>query len=278
MERYFEPDDLIQLWAITASQESPSLPEENRMKDSMTKMIASKDDEPEDTISPEKIKVSQKVEKMGGGAPFVFRFHKLLKMLVRNKQFGDLKTRILCHRCEKPPVEPMVTNCYHVHCKDCLEIMSMESSARDENWTPCSKCGKIFGGSWPCEISSDLTLASMTKSNEKTNAKAGEQERPSRNWEDNMRWVDFGGDDVLPSTKTTAVVERLDEWLTGFPDQKIIVFSQFHVTSVLWLVDQSFRADQKSSMQVIARMCQQRKWGYVPVGSKSLLIITCAHR
>ena len=152
----------------------------------------------------------------------VAKFGQYLRGLRDDSAWVKLKHSTLCHRCGDPPEDPIVTSCLHLYCKECLQSMAWEASAKNEDETACLKCGEFFTESQPCENLKELEFDDAKL---KLLKEAAEKEQKNKIV---MDWVSYDNNLVL-SAKTSAVRDQLETWLRDQPDKKIIIFSQFHM-------------------------------------------------
>lgn len=196
------------------------------MKKALQKMLAHKDDTPELGASPESVMLNGKEAKSDDA--IVFKFRKYLSALKKSKDWDNLRARSTCSKCGDTADDPWVTSCMHLYCGECLAAASSEAIQNDQDHTACHQCGELFTGSRPCPDLKDLEMSEGQLAEQEA-SKNGEKKRPHRTAKDNMKWCDMGGN-VLPSTKTAAVQIQVETWLSEFPQTKIIVFSQFHLS------------------------------------------------
>lgn len=150
------------------------------------------------------------------------KFENHLRALISNANTSEFSRRSTCPRCRDPPENPYVTSCMHVYCHDCLLGMAQEAARKDER-TKCEECGVVYTRSEPCGNVKELHYEMGTNPDGRENQK--KRHKPPS---DLLKWIrkDWG---VLPSTKSAAVVDQIDKWLTKEPRKKIIVFSQWRM-------------------------------------------------
>lgn len=149
------------------------------------------------------------------------QFGRYLQDLKTNKKWAQLRLRIVCQRCGEPPVDPLVTDCFHVYCEECLLSMAQDAAAKGHDHTACMQCETIYTKSESCRGLKELEFADFAILNE----------TKTKNGKVNMEWVSYD-DNLVLSTKTTAVQTQVDKWLRDEPGKKIIIFSQFHMMCV----------------------------------------------
>lgn len=146
------------------------------------------------------------------------QFGKYLQDLKTQKKWAQLRLRTLCQRCGDPPEDPLVTDCFHVYCEECLMSMAHDAAAKGHDHTACMQCETIYTRSESCAGLKELEFDDFAILNEKK----------TKNGKVNMEWVSYD-DNLVLSTKITAVRMQVDDWLRDEPDKKIIIFSQFHM-------------------------------------------------
>lgn len=145
-------------------------------------------------------------------------FSKYLQDLKTNNRWSQLRLRTLCQRCGEPPVDALVTDCYHVYCEECLQSMALDAAAKGHDHTACMQCETIYTKVDSCSGLKELEYDEFAILNE-----------PKRkNGKVNMEWISYD-DKLVLSTKIIAVRTQLDSWLRDEPKKKIIIFSQFHM-------------------------------------------------
>ena len=232
-DKLLSVEDIEDLWSATITEATPSDSDCSRMVKALREMIKAKDVKSD---KPIKANSSKKVKKRKNEAGELYQFRKCLRSLRDNDKWAELKERSCCHRCKNPPEDPMLTSCLHVYCAECLTGMALDTAQTNEEHTKCIECNEAFTSSSPCkglkELEADAapSLIPAKASTANTHGVRDEDaaKRRHRTLKENMSWVTMDGN-ILPSTKTAAVVAQIDEWLKQFPTQKIIVFSQFHL-------------------------------------------------
>ncbi|KAL8645226.1 MAG: hypothetical protein Q9226_007394 [Calogaya cf. arnoldii] len=179
--------------------------------------------------------------------PLIFRFKQYLQRLVHGQNWTEMKARSLCHKCGDVPEVPHVTDCFHLYCFECLRALEQEAAIEGKEHAACYECGERFHEARSCTGIAELEMEPPVASSQATRSTIlGSNIGPNRNTEkETMRWINYSGE-VLPSTKTAAVVAQIEDWQRAEPDKKIIVFSQFHIL-----------------MNVLAKLFNQKGWGFV---------------
>lgn len=181
----------------------------------MIEALPEREEEPED--EPEQIPPGKLAAKLAAH----------LRALKGNSKLTELAHQTVCQKCGDPPSDAMVTSCLHVYCKECLESIAHAASVRDQDHTACLVCGTIFASAESCDGVKELDFDPMCLLSDSAGKK-------KRNTKVNMEWVAYDKKLVL-SAKTIAVRNKVEEWLEEEPQKKIIIFSQFHMVSVMFL-------------------------------------------
>lgn len=234
IEKLFELEDIEKLLALEVSYDTaPDDPSRN-MLNIMKTMIRVKtgrasldvsDTAPSDTSSIIDDDFSSQADT---AEPLIFRFKQYLQNLVQGQKWSEMKERSLCHKCSDVPDVPHVTDCYHLYCFECLRSLQQEAALEGEEHATC-ECGHRFEEARRCTGIAELEMAPPISSRVAGTAICGARLGPKRDTEkETMSWINSGLE-VLPSTKTAAVVAQIEEWQRAEPDKKIIVFSQFHI-------------------------------------------------
>ncbi|KAL8848420.1 MAG: hypothetical protein Q9221_006555 [Calogaya cf. arnoldii] len=255
IEKLFQVEDIEKLLALEASIGAASDDLSKSMFNIMKTMIRAKTS-PE-TASPgimSDITPSETSSNAGddfnsqadAADPLIFRFKQYLQRLVHGQNWTEMKARSLCHKCGDVPEVPHVTDCFHLYCFECLRALEQEAAIEGEEHAACYECGVRFQEARSCTGIAELETEPPVLSSQATRSTILGNIGPNRNTEkETMRWINYSGE-VLPSTKTAAVVAQIEDWQRAEPDKKIIVFSQFHIL-----------------MNVLAKLFSQKDWGFV---------------
>ena len=141
-----------------------------------------------------------------------------------------------------------MTSCLHLYCKECLNALHHDTAIRKKKnrEVACLECGTVFTESNPCDGLKKLEAEeSILDSSERTIRK---KERKNPNAD--IKWIDVDGE-LLPSSKTAAILIQLKQWLEEEPNKKIIVFSQFLML-----------------LKIVGRIYEKQKWGYCDYNGK----------
>ncbi|KAL8938358.1 MAG: hypothetical protein Q9216_003938 [Gyalolechia sp. 2 TL-2023] len=232
MQDIFEMDDLKRLWAMV-KDEAPS----RETLIAITGLIDNKEDDEQLEAEPPTEAYTQPSEALLRG------FQTYLRSLITNLDTAEFSKRSTCSRCGAPPENPYLTSCMHVYCYDCLLVVAKQAGEKGEQGACCLECGTLYTSAMPCVGVKELNYDVGTGFGEATDmgGKTRKRHKPPK---DLLKWIRKDGG-TLPSTKSAAVVEQIEQWLTEEPDKKIIVFSQWHMM-----------------MQIMIQDCVKNRWGY----------------
>jgi len=232
IEDLLELEDVERLWEGTATEvETASGKEDVNAKNmliQMRKMIADKgrSKDVQEAATAASSNAAEDDAAFEKSDPLVFKFRKFLRDLSEGSKWEDLAKRSLCHKCRDAPQDPHVTECLHIYCKECLKTMAYEAAQNGEDHASCLDCGRVYSETRPCSGLKELGHEdSRARSESGTPASS---HRPKRNPEDDVKWVSMEGS-ILPSTKSTAMVAQIEQWLKEDSKIKIIVFTQWHL-------------------------------------------------
>ncbi|KAI4221368.1 MAG: hypothetical protein LQ349_007857 [Xanthoria aureola] len=255
VEKLFQFEDIEKLLALEVSSDTAADDPSRNMLNVMKTMIRAKrspgsaspgivsDTTPSESASIVEDDFSAQADT---AEPLIFRFKQYLQGLVQGQNWTEMKARSLCHMCGDVPEVPHVTDCYHLYCFECLRALEQEAAIEGEEQASCYECGHRFQEARSCTGIAELEMAPPVLSRATGPSILGGNIGPNRNTDkETMRWINYTGE-VLPSTKTAAVVAQIEDWQRAEPDKKIIVFSQFHTL-----------------MNVLAKMFAKKEWGFV---------------
>jgi hypothetical protein len=236
IEDFFELEDIERLWAATKwevnSDDSPEKVQHRNTVSQLRKLIKARHNSEGAATGTETPQPGDANEdpSLEHHHPTVFKFRKLLRELAASSKWKALQQRSLCHKCKDVPQDPHVTSgCLHVYCKECLHAMAAMAASENQDNASCLECGTIFGSTEPCNGLKELRLDEPAF----TPTESSRSPRRTRRLPgDDLKWVDLDGE-VLPSTKTAAVMVQLESWIKDHPDEKIIVFTQWLLVCVL---------------------------------------------
>ena len=232
IEDLLELEDVERLWESTSAEVETVGSEQNTAGKNilvqMRKMIAekgkAKDNEGGTTSTPPV--PDEDDAAFEESQPLVFKFRKFLRDLAEGSKWDALARRSLCHKCRDVPQDPQVTDCLHIYCKECLRTMTYEAAQDGEDCAACLECGKPYSETRPCSGLKELGHDdSMNRSESGTPSSS---RRSRRDPGEDTKWVSMEGG-VLPSTKSTAMVAQIEEWLKEDSKIKIIIFTQWHL-------------------------------------------------
>ncbi|KAL8735482.1 MAG: hypothetical protein Q9181_002789 [Wetmoreana brouardii] len=250
IERLFEVEDIEKLMRLTVPDDIAQKDPSRNMLAIMKKMIPARvnrtDDSPDvgpSTAAAEDNAEDDFAQQLETSGPLVFTFRRFLQNMVKGEKWDELKARSLCHKCRDAPEVPYVTDCYHLYCLECLRALQQEAAVRGEERATCCECGLVFEKASCCTGITELAVDAASSASDFSPTDNAATRRKLE--KEDLKWINYGGD-VLPSTKTAAVVAQIEEWQREEPHKKIIVFSQFHIL-----------------MTVLDKMFTQQEWGHV---------------
>jgi SNF2 family DNA or RNA helicase len=180
---------------------------------------------------------------LGGKHGLTYKFDRYLDELLNSESWEAIASRTLCCACRQPPLDPMVTTCFHVYCCSCLEDMQHSFARRAMDRHRCNECGSYYTDARQCQKSLQKFSGAYDNITGSTEAEGtsitGKGKKAKL-----QSWLTMRGD-VLPSTKTIAVKSQILNWIEEDPTVKIIVYSQ-------WI----------PMLHVLGRICQTEKWGF----------------
>lgn len=256
MQDMFELDDVEQLRDLVKD----NIPSQDMVM-AIEALIANKEDdeEPDDDFFTQSNNETQDFSPPS--AALLLKFQKHLKSLISNSDASEFAKRSTCPRCGQPPEDPQVTSCLHVYCRECLLFMGHEAGLADEGAT-CLECGAQYEGTEPCVGVKELNHDMGTGFDAEGNLAKRKRHKPPK---DLLKWIRRDGG-VLPSSKSAAVVDQIDKWLTEEPDKKIIVFCQWRMMYVHSETPVTKgQALTHCRMQIVAQDCKKQGIGYCSV-------------
>lgn len=235
MQDMFEMEDMKQLWNLVKDE-----PASRDALVAMTALIDNKeDDEQLESEPPPTVSNDDHPEPSEG---LLRRFQKYLRSLFTNLETTEYSKRSTCSRCGAPPEDPYLTSCMHVYCHECILVVANQAAETNEEGARCLECNTVYTSTMPCVGVKELNYDMGTGFGNDDTGPKRKRHRPPK---DLLKWIRKTEGGTLPSTKSTAVMEQIEEWLTKEPDKKIIVFSQWHMM-----------------MQIVVQDCIAHKWGY----------------
>ncbi|KAL8733583.1 MAG: hypothetical protein Q9166_001991 [cf. Caloplaca sp. 2 TL-2023] len=252
VENLFQVEDIERLTSMTISEDTAEDDPSRDMLAAMKYMIREKKNPSAsaDVISdaaPSEENVEDDFTSQAEiSEPLVFNFRRFLRELVQGAKWTEMKARSLCHKCGDVPDVPHVTDCFHLYCLECLRALQQEAAVRGEESAPCCACATYFKEAKCCTGVAELEMETPISSQATGITSLTGSLAPRRNNEkETLRWLNYNGE-VLPSTKTAAVLAQIEEWQRVEPEKKIIIFSQFHTL-----------------MTVLGKMFKQKEWNFV---------------
>lgn len=217
LQDMFEVDDVERLSALVATR----CPSED-MVTAIKALVANKGEDEEPDAEPSVD--DDAIEYAPPSDVLLKKFQDHLRSLVQNADASEFAKRTTCSSCGSPPEDPYVSSCMHVYCHGCLLQMAHAAAAKDEGAT-CLECHVVFNGSESCAGVKELQYDMTTGYDGKGDTAKKKRHKPPK---DLLRWIRKDGG-VLPSTKSAAIVDQIDKWLTEEPEKKIIVFCQWRM-------------------------------------------------
>lgn len=209
----------------------------------------------EDALQPsestqEKPRSAESRLKVGGSHGLRYDLGAYLSSLRKDKKFQeDLETQS-CHFCNRKPENPWITSCYHIMCAECIYDLQQEAANRDRDAT-CPSCGERFHRAEPVRGWDSPPLVSDTsdEDSEDTQKKSKKRKRGSEGKKSRMpKWLETMDYNIVPSAKTLAIKAQLLNWFEAAPNDKVLIFSQFH-----------------AMIAIIERVCMAEGYEYLTV-------------
>ena len=197
---------------------------------------------------------------VGGVHGLTYKFDRYLNDLMTSDSWDAIVARTLCCGCRQPPLDPMVTSCYHIYCHavrswlekilvqwanvlKCLQELQSSFARRAMERHRCTECGSYYTEAKRCQRSLDRfsdVYDNMTCSNDNDGSSTIGRGRKSKM----QSWMSMRGE-ILPSAKSIAVKAQILEWIEEDPTVKIIVYSQ-------WI----------PMLHILGRICQTEGWEF----------------
>ena len=198
--------------------------------------------------------------------PLPFKFRKFLREMRKSRNWQEIAKRSVCHRCEDTPDNPYVTDCFHIYCYECLQMIELEAAEQNEFASTCLACGTTFMEAKQCK---GLDALDYKGDGEQSNTSGGKRRRSSRSSsletdktdEESMSWITKEGD-ILPSSKLRMVEITVAMWLNEDQTKKIIIFTQWRLmygtnTHSFTILTLTF-----TRIKIVEKLCQQKGWGH----------------
>lgn len=103
----------------------------------------------------------------------VVRFGRYLRELKEKRDWANLRELTLCQKCGDEPYDPVITNCDHVFCKECLIPLLKEAAEQDKDEVACPKCKDIIADVQSCESLKELWLDTFRKTGRRVGRRIG---------------------------------------------------------------------------------------------------------
>ncbi|KAM0717592.1 hypothetical protein Q7P37_007444 [Cladosporium fusiforme] len=170
---------------------------------------------------------------LGGKHGITFHFQRYLTELLQSETFQSVCERTFCVACRQPPHEPLVTSCFHIYCRQCLEDTQASAARLGSDRHHCTECRVIYTDAKPCEKAIEPFSTGHEAS---SSLEAGFGSKSKGKKPEDTKWFNLPGD-ILPSAKTLAFKARVMTWLNKDPDAKIVCYSQFiPLIHILWRI------------------------------------------
>ncbi|KAI9877522.1 MAG: hypothetical protein M1830_003663 [Pleopsidium flavum] len=152
----------------------------------------------------------------------------------------EMLARCVCGICADVAIEPTITDCKHVFCRDCIQSECNKAAAQSD-FTECPVCQYAFRSTNPfkeLEARQDVVTPSTDDEESQTGSGRGRKGKKKLDGP----WLNLPGE-MLPSAKMIALKHRILEWQQEAPDDKIVVFTQFRLMA-----------------RIIAKICEGEGW------------------
>ncbi|KAF1948372.1 hypothetical protein CC80DRAFT_431711 [Byssothecium circinans] len=168
-----------------------------------------------------------------------FNFTPYLKSMTRGKSWEKKKKAARCGYGDHRIVDPYITSCRHLVCKDCYQEAFALAAEQTQLQTECPVCKNLYQRAHALdEENEDIEEYTAPET------RSGPRKKPERKrltQEDIAEdWLTFTGDGVLPSAKTIAVKAQIINWVQKNPNVKIIIYTQF-----------------LAMVRILAKMCEE---------------------
>ncbi|KAL9089450.1 MAG: hypothetical protein Q9165_005771 [Trypethelium subeluteriae] len=181
----------------------------------------------------------EQMEEEAKGAPglLTFKFRKFLREMRNSSNWSEIAKRSVCHRCEDVPDEPHVTDCFHIYCYECLEVLGQEAAEQGHDAASCLACGRTYKETKPCpglqaldrgKADADKETQSEPFEKRRYRSSRSSSTEEDKSTEESMAWIMKDGE-ILPSSKLTMVALAVETWLKEDPAKKIIIFTQWRL-------------------------------------------------
>lgn len=141
--------------------------------------------------------------------------------------------------------------------------MECNKAAAQSNWTECPVCNSAFGSAIPFEdLRAKADVPSISSEGEESQTERRSRRKGKKRAYD--PWLDAPGE-MLPSAKTIALKQQVLQWQEEAPDDKIVVFTQFHLMYISRTLYTQFSQLTDYRAKIIAKICEAEGWPYVLV-------------
>lgn len=150
-----------------------------------------------------------------------FDFARYLATLDEN----EMLDRCVCGVCADVAVEPTITDCKHVFCRECIQSECNKAAAQSD-YTECPVCQYAFRSTNPFkELEARQDVATPSSHDDESQTGGGRTRKGKKKLDGS--WLNLPGE-MLPSAKTIALKHQILNWQQEAPD-KIVVFTQFRL-------------------------------------------------
>ena len=127
----------------------------------------------------------------------VVRFGRRLRDLKRKRDFEKLQSERTCARCGQCPDRPMVTDCLHLYCNECLETLPYELTGKDLSEAHCVVCDDVIIESQSCQHLKELGVDDFLKFDKDIDHEVGQ------------RYIDLKAEDPEQQSTTITATQKI---------------------------------------------------------------------
>ncbi|TAQ90570.1 hypothetical protein B7494_g1097 [Chlorociboria aeruginascens] len=222
------------------------------------------------TKSVEEREASQALEAMPFG---ISDFGELFQLDQALDTLDDqtLFERVTCRICADIPMQPVITDCSHIFCNNCLtNHLHQRAAVDDDDLMVCPHCDCFFSSSKPYQAifvddDDQIDGASGSQGSSLKRKRSGFNGDVGRGVDalgfepstKDSTWVsmsDHKNFPLTPSAKTTALKAMLLQGFHEAPTDKVVIYVQFRTLA-----------------RIIGRMCKRERWGFLYMTGDSSL-------
>lgn len=205
------------------------------------------------SLMPNAISQDQ-LQELGEDYGRTFDFRPYLKDLIigPNNSFKQIWEGTKCAYCDQKPFAPRITDCYHIYCTGCLHDMQIGAALDDKDRASCIECGVAFKETRSVEKDlygdevHDVPEAFFEEDEYEEEGQRAESSARRKQRALEGSWIGRDQGNIVPSAKTVAVKNQVQNWLAEDKGCKIIIYCQF-----------------LGVIKLLSRMCQIEGWSYV---------------